>query len=73
MSNIIRNNKNNLEKLFEREKHEKLSSQQKYKNMLDEQVNFNKNFKMYGNMTQMEKRMNHNDLYAYKHNDNNQY
>jgi hypothetical protein len=41
--------------------------------MLDEQLRSSKQSKMYGNMTQMEKRMNRNDLYAYKHNDNNQY
>jgi len=36
-------------------------------------VRFNKDNKMYGSMTQMEKRMNNYDLYAYKHSDNNNY
>ena len=51
----------------------KLENQKKYKEMLDEQIKFNKNTRMYGNMTQMEKRMNHYDLYAYKHKDKHQY
>lgn len=33
----------------------------------------NKDHKMYGNMTQVEKKLNNYDLYAYKHNDNNMY
>lgn len=42
-----------------------------YKDILDNQVNFNKSLiKGYGNMTSVEKRMNREDLLAYKNYDN---
>jgi len=59
--------------MIQKEKEDKFMNQKKYKDMLDGQIKANKSMKMYGNMTQMEKRMNRYDLYAYKHNDNNQY
>jgi len=45
----------------------------KYKEMLDDQIQTNKHFRMYGNMTKTEKEMNRFDLKAYKAKDNNQY
>jgi hypothetical protein len=45
-----------------------------YKNILDNQVSFNKQLqKGYGNMTSVEKRINKDDLLAYKNYDNKQY
>jgi len=42
-----------------------------YKNILDSQVSFNEQMKKnYGNMTSVEKRINKNDLIAYKNYDN---
>ena len=62
-----------MDAVNKKEKEDRLLNQKKYKDMLDEQIKFNKSAKMYGNMTQMEKRMNRYDLYAYKHKDNQQY
>ena len=59
--------------MLQKEKSDKLVEQLKYKQMLDQQIKFNKEARMYGNMTQVEKRMNHHELYAYKNNDNNPY
>ena len=45
-----------------------------YRDILDNQVNFNKELiKGYGNTTHDEKRLNKDDLIAYKHYDNHQY
>lgn len=44
-----------------------------YKNMLDNQIQMNNNLRPYGNMTFVEKRMNKQDLKAWKKFDNNQY
>jgi hypothetical protein len=38
--------------------------------MLDEQVRLNNQFKMYGNMTSIEKSLNRNELLAYQNYDN---
>ena len=46
---------------------------QNYKQLLDEQIQVKNHFKMYGNMTSVEKGMNKQDLRAYKNYDNNQY
>lgn len=40
--------------------------QQRYKDMLDQQLEVKSNFKMYGNMSSVEKALNKNDLNAYK-------
>ncbi len=37
-----------------------------YKEMLDQQINVQKQLKLYGNMTNVEKQMNKEDLEAYK-------
>lgn len=44
-----------------------------YKQMLDQQVNLKNQFKMYGNMSSVEKAMNRGELHAYKNYDQNQY
>lgn len=58
---------------MQREKEDRMNNQKNYKEMLDQQIKFNRDSRMYGNMTQMEKKLNHFDLYAYKHKDHNQY
>ena len=70
---MFRTSKSKLDDVMKKEKEERMLSQLKYKEMLDAQIKFNKESKMYGNMTQVEKRMNNYDLYAYKHRDNHQY
>lgn len=57
----------------EYEQFAKKKNMQNYKDMLDQQVNLKNQFKMYGNMSSMEKAINRHDLHAYKHYDNNQY
>lgn len=44
-----------------------------YRKMLDQQINVKNQFKMYGNMTNVEKALNRNELEAYKNYDSNQY
>ena len=44
-----------------------------YKEMLDQQLAAKQLLKMHGNMTEVEKRMNKDDLIAWKNFDNNQY
>ena len=44
-----------------------------YKNLLDNQLNYNKELSGYGNMTNVEKKLNRADLTAYKNYDNRQY
>mmetsp|Transcript_33116 Transcript_33116/g.24360 ORF Transcript_33116/g.24360 Transcript_33116/m.24360 type:complete len:93 (-) Transcript_33116:255-533(-) len=44
-----------------------------YKEMLDNQINVKNQLKLYGNMTDMEKKLNKQDLDAYKVFDNKQY
>jgi hypothetical protein len=45
-----------------------------YKDILDNQINFTKQMTLgYGNMTNVEKKLNKVDLQAWKHYDNNQY
>ena len=39
--------------------------QNSYKEMLDNQIQFNKGLRMYGNMTKEEKQLNKEDLLAY--------
>lgn len=46
---------------------------QQYKSELDSQVNHQKVLRSYGNMTNVEKEMNKEDLNAWKKYDNNQY
>ena len=41
--------------------------------MLDTQIQYNRDMQGYGNMTDVEKKLNREDLIAYKHFDNNQY
>ena len=41
--------------------------------MLDNQIQFNKGLRMYGNMTKEEKQLNKDDLLAYQNFDNKQY
>jgi hypothetical protein len=41
--------------------------------MLDQQLEVKDNFKMYGNMSSVEKALNKNDLRAYKNFDNRQF
>ena len=48
-------------------------NKENYKKMLDEQINIKNQFKMYGNMTSVEKALNRPELEAYKNYDNNQY
>lgn len=62
-----------MDELIRKERESKLVKQQQYKEILDRQMKMNKDHKMYGNMTQVEKKLNNYDLYAYKHNDNNMY
>jgi hypothetical protein len=47
--------------------------QQRYKDMLDQQLEVKDGFKMYGNMSSVEKALNKNDLRAYKNFDNRQF
>lgn len=51
----------------------KRDMQLKYKDMLDKQLEVKNQFKMYGNMSSIEKALNKNDLEAYKNFDNRQY
>jgi len=44
-----------------------------YKEMLDAQIEANRNLQLYGNMTQTEKKLNQEDLKAYKTLEPNQY
>lgn len=48
----------------------KRDMQNKYKDMLDRQLEVRDQFKMYGNMSSIEKSLNKNDLNAYKNYDN---
>ena len=48
----------------------KREMQNKYKDMLDRQLEVRGQFKMYGNMSSIEKSLNKNDLNAYKNYDN---
>lgn len=48
----------------------KRDMQNKYKDMLDRQLEVRDQFKMYGNMSSIEKSLNKNDLNAYKNFDN---
>ena len=48
-------------------------NQANYKKMLDQQVNVKNQFKMYGNMTSVEKALNRPDLEAYKNYDSKEY
>lgn len=41
--------------------------------MLDQQLAVKRNYRMYGNMSQVEKALNRDDLNAYKNFDNRQY
>ena len=59
-----------LDALNRQEKREK---QAKYKEMLDNQMQFNSHLKLYGNMTNVEKKMNKDDLKAWQNYDDNQY
>ncbi len=54
-------------------KDEKKKQQQMYRNILDSQVTYNKDLKKYGNMTSVEKKMNKQDLKAFKSFDSRQY
>ena len=54
-------------------KDDKLRKQQMYRDILGQQIQFNKEMQGYGNMTNVEKALNREDLLAYKHYDNNQY
>ena len=47
--------------------------QLQYKDMLDRQMEVQNQFKMYGNMSSIEKALNKSDLQAYKNYDNKQY
>ena len=47
--------------------------QQRYKDMLDQQMEVKDGFKMYGNMSSVEKALNKNDLRAYKNFDSRQF
>lgn len=47
--------------------------QQRYKDMLDQQLEVKQNFKMYGNMSSIEKALNKNDLIAFKNFDQRQF
>ena len=57
--------------IYDEEMQKKKDQQMKYKQMLDEQKSIKDTMKMYGNMTSEEKRMNKEDLYAWKIYDNN--
>ena len=49
---------------------DRLKKQQTYKSILDQQRAFNLEIQGYGNMTNVEKAMNREDLIAYKQRDN---
>ena len=49
---------------------QKRNNQQQYKDMLDQQLEVKNQFKMYGNMSSVEKNINKVDLNAYKNYDN---
>lgn len=51
----------------------KKAMQLRYKDMLDQQLEVKDSFKMYGNMSSVEKALNKNDLRAYKNFDNRQF
>ena len=52
---------------------ERKQKQVLYRELLNQQVQYNREMQGYGNMTDVEKKMNREDLYAYKNYDNNQY
>ena len=54
-------------------KDDKKKRQDMYRQMLQSQIQYNNGLKSFGNMTQVEKNMNKDDLKAYKRYDNNQY
>lgn len=64
-------NQNRL--LNEEKAKERRDNQLAYKQMLDQQVDIKNKFKMYGNMSSIEKSLNKGDLHAYKNFDSNQY
>jgi len=61
---------NNFDQML---KEDKKKRQEMYRQMLNSQVQYNNGLKSFGNMTQVEKKMNKDDLKAYKVYDNNQY
>ena len=52
---------------------ERKAKQNLYRELLDTQVQYQKELQGYGNMTEFEKKMNRVDLQAYKNYDNNVY
>lgn len=52
---------------------DKKKRQQMYRDLLDTQMQYNRELQGYGNMTDVEKKLNRQDLLAYKNYDNNQY
>lgn len=54
-------------------KEDKKNRQDMYRQMLNSQIQYNQGLKAFGNMTHVEKKMNKEDLKAYKKFDNNQY
>jgi hypothetical protein len=54
-------------------KEDRKKRQEMYKQMLNSQIQYKNGIKAFGNMTQVEKKLNKDDLYAYKVYNNNQY
>jgi len=69
----IANQTNMAKQMEEAELMRKRMQKQTYKEMLDQQLAARQLIKMHGNMTEVEKRMNKDDLIAWKNFDNNQY
>ena len=54
-------------------KGDKKAKQQMYRDLLNTQMQYQKELRGYGNMTELEKKLNRVDLMAYKHYDNKMY
>jgi|LauGreDrversion4_2_1035121.scaffolds.fasta_scaffold239843_1 hypothetical protein len=54
-------------------KGDKRAKQQMYRDLLNTQMQYQKELRGYGNMTELEKKLNRVDLMAYKHYDNKMY
>jgi hypothetical protein len=57
--------------MMQYEEFAKKKNMENYRKMLDQQINIRNQFKMYGNMTSVEKALNRPELEAYKNYDNN--
>uniref|UniRef100_A0A7S3J698 Uncharacterized protein n=1 Tax=Euplotes harpa TaxID=151035 RepID=A0A7S3J698_9SPIT len=70
---VLKSSMQKFDSASQKEREAKYNEKKRYREILDQQLKQSKEIRQYGNMTQVEKKLNKYDLYAYKHNDNNQY